>query len=112
MKKGSLFGVTNFCSTSMGQRLLWTSILQPLSSKTQKEAINNRLDFVELLIGNGQAFFELSDKLPKCPDLEYIVASCLVQIPKYGTQCGSAEKCQVSLDECQSVISLGESCEV
>ena len=44
--------------------------------------------------GNGDAFFELTEKLPKCPDLEYIVASCLVQIPKYGTQCGSADKCQ------------------
>lgn len=76
------------------QRLLWTSILQPLSSKTQLEAINNRLDFVELLIGNGEVFFELSDKLEKCPDLEYLVATCLVQIPKFGTQCGSAEKCQ------------------
>ena len=28
------------------------------------------------------------------PDLEYIVASALVQIPKNGTICGSAEKCQ------------------
>ena len=49
------------------QRLLWTSILQPLSSKTQLEAITNRLDFVELLIGNGDAFFELSEKLEKAP---------------------------------------------
>ena len=76
------------------QRLLWTSILQPLSSKTQLEAITNRLDFVELLIGNGDAFFELSQKLEKLPDLEFLVATCLVQIPKFGTQCGSAEKCQ------------------
>jgi DNA mismatch repair ATPase MutS len=76
------------------QRLLWTSILQPLSSKTQLEAITNRLDFVELLIGNGDAFFELSEKLERCPDLEFLVATCLVQIPKFGTQCGSAEKCQ------------------
>jgi len=50
-KKGSLFGTVDYCSTAMGQRLLWTSILQPLSSKTQKDAINNRLDFIELLIG-------------------------------------------------------------
>ena len=49
---------------------------------------------MELLIGNGEAFFELSDKLEKCPDLEYLVATTLVQIPKYGTQCGSAERCQ------------------
>ena len=93
-KKGSLFGSINNCVTPMGQRLLWTNILQPLSSRTQQDAINNRLDFIELLLGNGDAFFELSGKLPKCPDLEYIVASCLVQIPKYGTQCGSADKCQ------------------
>jgi DNA mismatch repair ATPase MutS len=68
--------------------------LQPLSSKTQKDAINNRLDFVELLMANSEGFFKLSRTLPQCPDLEHIVASCLVQIPKYGTMCGSAEKCQ------------------
>jgi DNA mismatch repair ATPase MutS len=47
----------------MGQRLLWTNILQPLSSKTQKEAINNRLDFIELLLRHQDSFYELSDKV-------------------------------------------------
>ncbi len=61
--------------------------------RTQKGAINNRLDFIELLLGNGDAFFELSARLPKCPDLEYIVASCLVQIPKYGTQVSARVEC-------------------
>ena len=41
--------------------------MQPLFSKTQLGAITNRLDFVELFIGNGDALFELSEKFAKAP---------------------------------------------
>ena len=90
-------------------RLLFLALLRPLLVSTARLLFihqnfpaqwlplvqaRNREGVHELLLGNGDAFFELSGKLPKCPDLEYIVASCLVQIPKYGTQCGSADKCQ------------------
>lgn len=63
----------------MGQRLLRTNMLQPLSYLSSGK-IQERLDFLEILLKNEEAFYEISEKLPPFPDLEYIVTATLVQV--------------------------------
>jgi len=54
------------------QRLLRTSLLQPLASITQLSTINHRLDFLELLIRSEKSFFAIGERLPNFPDLECV----------------------------------------
>jgi len=90
--KQSLFGVLNHCKTNMGQKLLRTTIIQPLSSTTQQGTIIARQDFVDLLIRSEDAFFEISEKLKGFPDLELICATTLCTISK--DYQGTVEGCQ------------------
>ena len=57
------------------QKLLRTSLVQPLSSTTQLATIVARQDFVNLLIQSEEAFFDLSETLNGFPDLELISAT-------------------------------------
>lgn len=57
------------------QKLLRTSLVQPLSSTTQLATIMARQDFVNLLIQSEEAFFDLSEMLKGFPDLELICAT-------------------------------------
>jgi hypothetical protein len=59
------------------------SLHQPLSSVTQLDTIIQRLDFVEMMLGSKDAFFAVVQHLTKFPDLEYLTATALVQVPKF-----------------------------
>jgi len=94
--KESLFGVLNHCKTSMGQKLLRTTILQPLSSTTQHTTIMDRQDFVDILIRSEEAFFDISERLSGFPDLELMCATTLCTISK--------QDFAVSIEGCQTLI--------
>lgn len=79
------------------QRLLRTTIIQPLSSITQLSTIKQRQEFVEVLIQSEDVFFELADRLPNFPDLEQVVATTLCTIPKQGWN--SVEGCQTLINK-------------
>jgi hypothetical protein len=59
------------------------SLHQPLSSVTQLDTIIQRLDFVEMMLGSKDAFFAVAQHLANFPDLEYLTATSLVQVPKF-----------------------------
>lgn len=66
-KRGSLLGVLDKTKTAMGARMLRKMIEQPL---VQKQAINDRLDAVEMLKDNLMAREELREYLRTIYDLE------------------------------------------
>ena len=69
---GSLFGVLNRCKTKMGARLLERWLRQPL---LDPEAINKRLDIVEILKDNTFARNTLAEgPLKSSPDLDAVLA--------------------------------------
>ena len=68
-KKGSLLGVLDRTKTSMGARLIRTTIEQPITSAT---LINERLDGVEELINNKILSSELETILSSIHDIERI----------------------------------------
>mmetsp|Transcript_42797 Transcript_42797/g.107121 ORF Transcript_42797/g.107121 Transcript_42797/m.107121 type:complete len:876 (+) Transcript_42797:142-2769(+) len=94
--KESLFGVLNHCKTAMGQKLLRTTILQPLSSTTQHTTIMDRQDFVDILIRSEEAFFDISERLTGFPDLELMCATTLCTISK--------QDFATSIEGCQTLI--------
>ena len=69
---GSLFGVLNRCKTKMGSRLLERWLRQPL---LDPDAINSRLDIVEILKENAFARNTLCEgPLKSAPDLDTVLA--------------------------------------
>eukprot|EP00474_Spongospora_subterranea_P004223 CRZ04681.1 hypothetical protein [Spongospora subterranea] len=66
-KKGSLFSVLNLCKTPLGERLLRSSLIQPLN---HIPTINARLDSVQELLENDETFFELLPLLPQFSSLD------------------------------------------
>ena len=68
--KDSLFSVIDYTSTSMGRRLLYYWILNPL---IQKKEIENRLDVVDILFKNFEKVESLREILSDINDVERIV---------------------------------------
>ena len=62
----SLFGLLNKCQTGQGSRLLNQFIRQPL---VEKDEIEKRLNFIELLISDSELDLALRDILKNMPDL-------------------------------------------
>jgi DNA mismatch repair protein MSH2 len=71
-KFGSIFGVLNRCRTKIGSRLLNRWVRQPLLNV---DAINRRLDLVELFLNNTQVRLQLGDSaLRGVPDVELLAS--------------------------------------
>lgn len=70
----TFFSFLNKCTTKMGQRLLRTSIRQPL---TNVESIKLRLESVTELISQENMLFAIKNVLKKFPDLDKLFASFL-----------------------------------
>lgn len=68
--ENSLFDVMNRTSTRMGTRLLYFWLLNPLLTKKE---INERLEVVEDLINNEEAFEDIRERLEEINDIERIV---------------------------------------
>mgnify|MGYP003385209141 CR=1 FL=1 len=69
---GSVYGVLNRCRTKIGSRLLNRWVRQPL---LDVDAINRRLDLVELFLNNTQVRLQLGDSaLRGVPDVELLVS--------------------------------------
>ncbi|KXK27435.1 MAG: DNA mismatch repair protein MutS [candidate division WS6 bacterium OLB20] len=66
----TLYGILNHCLTPMGQRMLRQHILRPLISR---DAIMERLDCVELFVGNAHLRTEVRSHLAEIPDLERVL---------------------------------------
>ncbi len=66
-KRGSLLGVIDKTKTSMGSRLIRNWLLQPLQDS---DAINRRLNLVELLKNNPIVLDSISDKLNNICDIQ------------------------------------------
>ena len=73
---GSLFNVLNDTSTRMGQRLLYSWILNPLIDKKQ---IDDRLDIVEKFFNNPDIIKSSKEKLENINDVERIVGKIGLQ---------------------------------
>lgn len=63
--------------TAMGTRLLRNSLLQPFNDTN---AINVRLDMVELFLLNEESYFSLTEMLPQMSDLDQLIGA-MIQIP-------------------------------
>lgn len=68
--ENSLFDVMNRTSTRMGTRLLYFWLLNPLLTKKE---INERLEVVEDLMGDEEAFENIRERLEEINDIERIV---------------------------------------
>ncbi|KAL0231621.1 hypothetical protein GEMRC1_011025 [Eukaryota sp. GEM-RC1] len=67
----SLFSTLNHTQTPMGQRLLKMSLAQPPSDLA---TIESRVEAVEHLVSNEDAFFALKTVLQGFPDLEFVLS--------------------------------------
>ncbi|TMW68241.1 hypothetical protein Poli38472_005709 [Pythium oligandrum] len=74
----SLWGILNNTKTSAGNRLLRSTMLQPLR---HLKTIQNRQDAVEIFLKNPGWFFDLLEELPNFADIERILSQ-LVMAPK------------------------------
>ena len=68
--KGSLFSVIDMTKTSMGKRLLYSWILNPLIEKKQ---IEERTNIVDIFFNNGEELSQCMEILSKVSDIERIV---------------------------------------
>ncbi|ETV82305.1 hypothetical protein, variant 3 [Aphanomyces astaci] len=77
----SLVSRIDYTQTSVGKRLLRTTILRPNSDL---ETINGRQQVVGTLLDHPSTFFDAREILPELPDLEILMAQ-LVIVPKLAT---------------------------
>ena len=70
----SLFSTINHTKTSMGKRLLKSSLLQPLNDIS---TINNRLDCITELLENEKQFLKISNELKSFFDLDQIISKLI-----------------------------------
>lgn len=57
---GTLFGLVNYCSTPMGERMLRMNVIQPMADPNH---LNHRYDAIEELMNNPEHFFSLKQSL-------------------------------------------------
>ncbi|KAF9575457.1 MutS protein msh4 [Mortierella alpina] len=79
--KETFFGILNQTVTPMGSRVLRSNILQPCTSK---KTINTRLDCVQELSQDEEAFFTLKRSLKAFLDVDHLITS-FIQVPSKPT---------------------------
>jgi DNA mismatch repair protein MSH4 len=79
---GTLYGLVNYCSTPMGERLLRMNIVQPMADS---EHLRHRLDAIEELMAESDRFFSLKQSLKatmkKRVDVDKIIQQMLKPPP-------------------------------
>jgi len=75
---GTLYGLVNYCSTPMGERLLRMNIVQPMADP---DHLKHRFDAIEELMGESDRFFSLKQGLKatmkKRVDVDKIISQML-----------------------------------
>jgi DNA mismatch repair protein MSH4 len=90
-KEHTLFGVLNHTKTVLGQRLLRSSIIQPLSDVVSIEA---RLDVVQELCNNSNLLHALREALKLVPDVDWMITE-LVRVNRNQTVKSSEQHLQL-----------------
>ena len=76
--KNSLMATIDHTCTTVGRRLLRTSLMSP---PCRRDTINARLDLVDILMSEEEFFYTVLEHLKSLPDLEKVLAQVAV-IPK------------------------------